>query len=422
VDLIRTPELTYTTTTGSDGSYFFSKLGPGAYKLRASPPVSHTGNEVATYFPSALEPANAQAIVIQDDATVDGFQLTTAPVFRIRGTVREPDGKPASRVRVGLYAVTSQPVRVTLSFEPYFLATEEGQAPEPEEANVVTDDQGRFEFTSVRTGRWQLAASGGVATAVVAGENVEANIQLDTPFDLKGAPILWGVAQCHTPEPPNPRCPGGADSQIAPARVVYPLWLEAVDGQASELRLMMTAQDATFQLQGVRRGRYLIQTLPPFASSDLAGNAHLHDTFLGRITVNGAQVRVNQLVDMDRNSGPLEVNGGGHFDGDGSRPAFPIRPPGRVRGTVANGAGAVVVLVSRNAPIIGQLVVCDLAGNFETLRLPIGEYSVAAFRNLDFEGLRDPAILQKILSSNDVVRVLEDAIATVELGAPAAGY
>jgi hypothetical protein len=67
-------------------------------------------------------------------------------------------------------------------------------------------------------------------------------------------------------------------------------------------------------------------------------------------------------------------------------------------------------------------VVCDLAGNFETLRLPIGEYSVAAFRNLDFEGLRDPAILQKILSSNDVVRVLEDAIATVELGAPAAGY
>jgi hypothetical protein len=134
-------------------------------------------------------------------------------------------------------------------------------------------------------------------------------------------------------------------------------------------------------------------------------------------TVNSAQPRLGEAVELTPSSS-VGLSGGGYFDPDGTRPIF--RPllvgPGGVRGTVEDGAGAAVVLVSIGPETsFGQLVVCKPDGTFEATRLVPGAYYVAAFHGLDFEGLRDPEVLRRTLAAETKVQVASDSFVELQL-------
>jgi len=93
---------------------------------------------------------------------------------------------------------------------------------------------------------------------------------------------------------------------------------------------------------------------------------------------------------------------------------------------VENGAGAAVVLLdysfegsrsSRQVRSSGQLVFCKPDGSFEARGVFAGKYYIAAFRGLDFESLRDPESLQRLLSTASTVQVQSGATTEIQLAA-----
>ncbi len=155
VDLIRGPEYRFRTFTDSDGRFTFDQLAPGAYKLRAAPPAAGAG--VATYFPSSIEESGAERIMIRGTAEIDGFRLRTAPVVHLRGLVVEEDGKPAPQAIVRLVPMIPQPAHVAASLESFFTVAGESLGSGPDEARVVTGDDGSFGFRG--SGRGNGASS-----------------------------------------------------------------------------------------------------------------------------------------------------------------------------------------------------------------------------------------------------------------------
>jgi hypothetical protein len=90
-----------------------TNLSPGSYMLKAVPsadpgahPVQVSGEDrteiVPTWFPSTIESAQAEHIVVRGGAELPGneIRLRTAPVYPVRGIVLTENGDPKPRALV----------------------------------------------------------------------------------------------------------------------------------------------------------------------------------------------------------------------------------------------------------------------------------------------------------------------------------
>ena len=210
-----------TINTDAEGVFAFDKLPAGPYTLLARPKTVesasiHEGTRTAvvpTYYPSAVEPTQAQSIVVRAGAEPTGYDihLQSVPVYRVRGVVLNPDGKPAAKAVVSLepsipgvgpdrpFLVAGGP-RASFS-----IRTTEVDLLEPVEPFVTSDD-GVFEFPSVPAGLWilraegepigngtdtqSLSSNGSVMFSLGHGDPDDVEIQLKAPFRLSGTAVL----------------------------------------------------------------------------------------------------------------------------------------------------------------------------------------------------------------------------------------
>jgi hypothetical protein len=438
VDLVRGPGLWYSVNAEADGHFAFRDLNPGTFELRASPPenlshesLAHDGQtaDVATYFPSSIDAAGAQTIAVKGNAEVDGFQLVVAPVFRVRGVVRDGDSHglvPQATVR--LVPMMQQPEHVVMSFNSYFAVGGEGLGPGPDEARTVTKEDGSFEFPSVRAGVWSIVAEGAPLTEAnaalapfltgVATVNVEMNGAPNVEVFLKSVFPLPGSASWTRSEMSE----GVTGARLGFVQrvddgVIFPFWLRAGDGRSGKVTLAMVQAGehcsnpvpscSVLRVDRVPGGQYAVQPLPAISNDSRL--------IYGRTgwMLGTKPVAAGQLVDLGRSSGPVSVSVGGL----GVTNGVETSNTGSVHGVVENGAGAAVVLLSEGYPRgdLGVLVFCGADGTFEAGGLVPSTYRAAAFRGLDFERLRDPKLLQQVLSGETKVEVKVDRVSEVKL-------
>ena len=121
-------------TTGGDGSFLFTHLPDGRYRLSAS----HRG-----YVQSAYQEHDgaATAIVAGADLNTTGLQLTLPPDAAIYGTVTEDSGDPVPQARVSLYR----------------RRRDGGMARGP---SATADAMGNFDLPHLAPGNYFLCASG----------------------------------------------------------------------------------------------------------------------------------------------------------------------------------------------------------------------------------------------------------------------
>ena len=115
-----------------DGQVEFTDIRPGDYTIDAEPPPTpqptrNSGERVEpirTWYPSAPEKAQAQTIHIGSGANLTGYEIRmrTSPVYRVRGLVIGPDGKPAAKAGVKY----SSPNDRTLSFSSSGFTSKQG--------------------------------------------------------------------------------------------------------------------------------------------------------------------------------------------------------------------------------------------------------------------------------------------------------
>jgi carboxypeptidase family protein len=107
-----------TVTTGADGQFVLHDQRPGSYTLLARPKATRAVTReqqrteiVPTFYPSAADRAQAGAVVVRGGDDLSGFEirLRTSVVYRVRGVVLQPDGKPLARADVRLLSLSHQP-------------------------------------------------------------------------------------------------------------------------------------------------------------------------------------------------------------------------------------------------------------------------------------------------------------------------
>ena len=96
------------TTTSDTGTYLFSRLTPGAYKLQARP---RTGDLLPEYFPDKPSLETAKVITLTSGAGRNATaNMSLAAGSTVSGTVRYADGTPMSDASVTILARTSSAV------------------------------------------------------------------------------------------------------------------------------------------------------------------------------------------------------------------------------------------------------------------------------------------------------------------------
>jgi hypothetical protein len=360
------------TTTDVDGHFELS--GSGTFTLMARPGAkleTRAGGsgggertvQTPVYFPQAIRRSEAVRIDLRPGRQVNNLELRLRelPAHRIRGTVMDERGNPAAGAQVDL-----------ISPDQWNAAAE---------AQVLSGQDGAFEFDSAWARDWELTARtkrGGVilrgySSAVLSDQDVTGVvIRVSPPFTVTA-----------TVELPGPR----KDKPAAGTSV----WLFA-EG-SGENRSGGQQTGGTVQIKDVHPGRYTI------APATAPSGYYLESVFLGERDVTG------QPVDLLDGSAPIRV-------------IFAANPA-RVRGTVAGCRGQTVVLWNLEAQVPlterDRRTSCDGSGRFEFSGLRPGEYHACAFASVgDPYLLSDPAFARSV-NRCATVQVEKGQTADVEL-------
>ncbi len=366
------------TTTDKEGAFAFDAVIPGTYWLAARPAQRDFGRVrkvklekpgssdaarldwAPTFYPAAGDRGAASRIVVPPGADLGGFEvrLRAVPVYGVRGTAFDAQGRPEANVVVEL----SHP---------------EGQGYSEYEA--VSDAAGAFAIDGVREGEWCIFArpreSGyklrGFGEVTVAGGDVDrVEVRLTPPFTMLG----------------HVQREGALDGKVS--AVV----LEPADSSRRRA-FAFHSQDGSVRLEDVYPGRYRIETV----------GSH-PDFYLASIRLGDRDV-LGQEVDLAPGSPSIRVI---------------YKPkPGRVRGTVEGGESCNVALVPREEVLITDQFVhtaaCGTGGRFEVDSLRPGQYSAFAFEHLDLETLYEPACRASLASRAVKVEVREGEAADIAL-------
>jgi hypothetical protein len=242
----------------------------------------------------------------------------------------------------------------------------------PPEAEVVSGNDGTFEFPGVGQGEWRLIAevSEGmsISTLTVRDLDLEDVQVVMSPSFTLGVFLDWQSEKGKRPEK-------------APQLMLTAAGLEYYsDGSDIEKQ----------RITHLYTGRYR------FAASSRPG-FYLDSVMLGD------QEITDREIDIRAASPPVRLI----YKSDG----------GQVRGTVEKCAGASVVLLPQDTDLIDQTTSarCDDHGNFEVRDLRPGSYYAIALRYLDWDALREPLFLQSLTPYSVIVRVNRNETAWVEL-------
>jgi len=408
VEVNLNPNMLGSVVTDREGRFELEKVRPGSYTLSARPPesskpeVASDGTKIAmvtTYYPSVADQSLAQQIVFQGQGDLNGYdvRMQTAPVHRVRGIVLDEEGKPVPEAELTLFPIpegTPGPMGLgRRAGGPSFFAL--GLRPGPSgapEATVIAGKDGRFEFPAVRSGEWRInaesetirgdaqnhaliASSGTTGALVGRGDVDDLQIQVATPFRLRGR-VEWKSDDSGSQRVSNPGLP------MTPVTLINP------DG--NEFVRSGFAESGAILFETLLPGRYRAIVQPGVSAQ----------IFLGENEVTGV----------------FPVAAGGP----------PLRVvlktwSGSIRGTVEKGDGATVVLVPQRVEGVafGQTVTCGAGGSFELNEVSPGDYYIAAFDRLD--GLWPSAALLGLVPSRGTsVKVEEHATANVNLSVVAA--
>jgi hypothetical protein len=390
IEMSRTPHDPHVLTAETDnqGNFAFESIAPGSYSILAKPRFeiseSHQAGQerselAPTYYPFVTDRGQADKIPIRagEDRSGYNIRLQTVPVYSLRGMVLDEAGKPMPGAAV-TFARSIDPVELlspvfTDSMGPLPIGADPGAA-----AGVVAGEDGRFEIRSIQSGAWQFTANSsgtsrdgatkalrGSTTAIVAGHDVDdVQIRLAPLFSL---PV--------TIEGRNQAVAGG-------------LLIISLDTQ----RMVMVANDRSdkgLRVPNLSPGQYrLIPGPAPI------GGAYPLSVFLGDRDVTGQEVELTSASPAIRVI--YAMNGG------------------TVRGTVKNGEGATVVLISKRQDYssFGRMLRVGAVGTFEITNVPPGEYYIAAFDRIGSVVGPDAQFLRQMLSGAETVRVEDRGIST----------
>lgn len=355
-----------TVTTGADGQFVLHDQRPGSYTLLARPKTTETATReqqrtevVPTFYASAVDRAQAAPVVVRGGDDLSGFEirLQTSVVYRVRGVVLQQNGKPLARADVRLLSLSRQQgLGGQMTFGGgsvgYYVGSPRSET-ETEEASVTSNDEGAFEFPSVRPGEWELRAesepkrdsarnftlaqSETVSVMVTDRDLDDVRLRFPETFTLQ-ATVDWGD-----------RPPG----ESARARVM--LLLLQADGAVGGLpRIPMRTGDV-LRFENVAAGRYRIELLPGIPQG----------YYPAAVLLEGRDV-LGEPVDLNAATPPLRLV---------------YRPnAGTSRGTVEKGEGATVLLwpQSAGAPEVVRLARAGAGGVFDLTSVPPGDYYLLA--------------------------------------------
>ncbi len=383
------------TLTDESGAFAFQKLKPGSYTLWAKPDPKGQIQEgvrveaVPTYFPSTVDSSQTERVVIRGGVDLPDYEirLRTSPVYHVRGLVLNDLGKPAPHAAVKLLRPAGQGTQAygrlmigSAAASQYMIVGPAGARPEIE---VVSGEDGKFEFPSVPPGDWRVEAgadpvhdtvqddyvvsTGGTSAIVTAHDIEDLEIKLAAPFELKFT-YDWEDA-------PQPQ-----DFQETLRPALIPL-----DGQSQPGLLDANARFL------VLPGRYRI--VPPL---------FMQRYYVTSVLLGGREV-LGQEVDLAPGSPALRVV---YKTGLGS-----------VRGTVEKGEGATVVLVAQspNGLSFIRTSKCGLGGAFDMDGVTPGDYAVVAFDRVETQPMESAGFIGSVRPSSVSVHVEEGAAASVEL-------
>jgi hypothetical protein len=378
------PDMGKVAISRDDGYYKLDGLAPGSYTLRAWPPerqpaVAPDGTRtklVPTFYPSGTDAAQASKIEVRGGDRPSGYDFTvqSAAVYRIRGVVLDETGRPADRVHVSV-ARDNSGIDPGVSFAPGGMFSIGIPLGREQEAGTTTDQNGKFEFSAVRSGDWAIIAEAGInrygLTNVSVGRRDldDVRVEIAPSFDSNVA-LDW------------------ADESAPKSNWSVSVMLLGYDAlhQVHPGRLQA---DGTIHFAEVRPGRYRV-----FAASS-GGGYYASAVLLGSMGITG------QLVDLTAVSPPLHIV---------------LKPnAGTVRGKVEQGAGATVALftqtfVSGAGGDFVRIAKCGPDGEFEFSGLPPGSYQAIAS-----ESALDSSRIRSLISSASSVRVEEGSASTLEL-------
>jgi hypothetical protein len=177
------------TQTGEKGDYRIPEIDDlGPWLVSATAPSS----SAMAFYPRGTDPQQGAKIQLQLGAELTNIDIRLAdvPVFRVRGRVLDEHGDPVAKAAATLY---------------------NGYGPDLE---IVTKDDGSFEFPKVAPGAWRLAAkleNGGVIrwaaeTVRVQDHDLEkVELRISPPFTLHGRMVFETPQGVATPnsELPN---------------------------------------------------------------------------------------------------------------------------------------------------------------------------------------------------------------------------
>ena len=359
----------------ADGTFVIRDLEPGSYTVAAIPKATRMPEgaraPVPTYTP--------EPIVVRGDADLSGYEirLQTAEVYRVSGVLLDETRNPKAGVTVQLLPVIQAGTRIVL-FGDLIALVGPGPSAGPEEARVVSAEDGSFEFPAVRSGEWKLAAmsTGSIesadygatarsaALAVIVGNRNVTNVQirLAAPIKVNGT-LDWG-------EMPNRNAT---------------VFLLGADGQMVFLGgPPMAASSGTLNLRAGAAGKHLI--VPQ------AGPGYYPVSVLL-----GGQEVLGKPVDLSP---------------DATFRVTYKAANGDVHGTVDNADGASVVLIPRDVQTMafGRMVTSKADGSFDMSGVPPGDYFVIAFEQFRTFPATDAAWLAGVASLGTRVSVAQSPV------------
>jgi hypothetical protein len=223
-----------------------------------------------TFYPNAVTPNPAQALIVQPGETRSGvdFALAPVPTSRVSGVVRG-DGGPLGGIALRLVALTTNPVA------------------EIDVGMTESDTTGRFTFMHVPSGRYAIEVlelpreTSGFAVAYPTVANASGTLMVRTtnlihePTQWASVPLAVGdrdVDDVVVPLRSGIRISGRVEftgKAAAPAAAALSrirVTIERADGRAlspisfTESR---TDSDSTFRTIGLAAGRYLVKATAP---------------------------------------------------------------------------------------------------------------------------------------------------------------